>query len=77
MGKIRFYFAKEGAQWFPHKTCFHPYSQYLQLSNETHPGEITGRGFRVWNRGDNTNDLAGDHFEGTPADFIGQGVPPP
>lgn len=76
VGRIRFYFAKEGAEHLPFQTCFHPYSQVLQLENSTLPGEITGPGLRKWDRGDNFNDLAGDHYEGTPADFAGLGISP-
>lgn len=76
IGKIRFYFAKEGALWLPFPTVFWPYSQSLELENLDLPGEITGKGLRVWNRGDNVNNLAGMHYEGTPADFLGEGIDP-
>lgn len=76
VGAIRYYFAKPGALFLPLKTCFHPYSQILQYSNTSLQGEITGRGLRKWDRGENVNDLAGTHYEGTPADFLGEGMPP-
>lgn len=76
IGKIRFYFANPDAQPLPYSTCFHPYSQLLQLSNYAEPGEITGQGLRRWDNGTNTNNLPGTHCEGSAADFLGQGINP-
>lgn len=76
IGEIRFYEAAPGAAWFMEPTVFHPYSQVLQLENHHFPGEITGKGLRIWDAGVNTNNLPGDHYEGTPEDFIGCGTPP-
>ena len=75
IGRIRFYFARPGAQVFPLRNIFHPYSQVKQLVNSG-VGEITGPGLRVYDKGRNRSNLDGTHYEGTPADFLGEGTPP-
>jgi len=60
----------------PFPTVFWPYQYIGQIENVSEPGEITGRGLRRWDDGENRNDLAGLHYEGTPDDFMGLGVSP-
>ncbi len=57
-------------------TCFWPYNQVLEYQNSSLPGEITGQGLRTYDKGVNTNDLDGTHYEGTEEDFAGNGTPP-
>ena len=76
VGGIRFYFAKGNALWLPMKTVFWPYSQVREIINVSKPGEITGKGLRKWDRGDNWNGLDGVHYEGSEADFAGEGIDP-
>jgi hypothetical protein len=76
VGRIRWYFTKPTAQNLPVPTVFWPYSMELDHENRDGVGEITGKGLRVYDRGVNVNELPGDHYEGTPDDFAGNGIDP-
>lgn len=75
IGRIRWYRCQHDAQPLPFPTVFWPYNQVLDLTNTTGTGEITGRGLRVYDKGQNFNNLPGDHYEGAAADFAGNGTP--
>lgn len=77
VGRIRFYWAKDGALPLPYSpTVFWPYQFLTQLENRADTGEITGKGLRRWYNGVNVNNLPGDHCEGTAEDFAGLGTNP-
>jgi hypothetical protein len=76
IGTIRYYWANPGASVLPFNTVFWPYQPVMQIENSIYPGEITGRGLRKWDNGKNLNNLPGTHYEGSAADFAGNGVSP-
>ncbi len=68
---IRWYFAPEGAEIYPHSNIFFPLNQTLQYRPTTGVGELA-LGSRLWRRGDPPPTVEGLEAHGTQADFLGQ-----
>lgn len=68
---IRHYVAYSTALLFPLWTIYWPWSQELQHTNTSPPGEKTGATARAWANGYSLGDAAGTDYCGTPAQFLG------
>src|ERR1044072_4662288 len=70
--RIHYYWAQPAAQVFPLPHIFWGRARAKQISNSTGVGEITGTARRSYSRGFQWGTALGDHYSGTPGDFLGQ-----
>jgi hypothetical protein len=73
---IHYYWAAPDAVVFPLPHIFWGRARAKQVHNKTGPGEITGWRRESYNKGQQRGGALGDHFTGTPADFLGQSFLP-
>lgn len=72
-GLIRYYFVPKENGFFTGLNRFWPWSQELDIVNETAAGEVTSHG-RTWDRGEPPIPALVHEPEGTPAEFEGNGT---
>jgi hypothetical protein len=69
--RISYYWARGDAVVFPLPHIFWGRARGKEIANITGPGEVTGPLHRYWTNGEEIGGALGDHFTGTPADFLG------